>query len=210
MANVGSFGEVAFYCSASKNKNEILSFHDLQRSSSANFAQHERNGMKPYLEYGGEGLDELSLIVEADARYGVKPLEVQEKLYAMKALGQAEAFVLGGKRVGDNLFVIVSISETFKTLYIDGRPVALSFQMTLREYANQAAEINTIQPAQSDMAVSVTCSESYTVVKGDCLWNISKKFYGSGAQYTRIYNENKDKIKNPNLIYPGQVLTIPK
>ena len=32
---------------------------------------------------------------------------------------------------------------------------------------------------------------------------------GNGSKYTVIYNANKDKIKNPNLIYPGQVLTIP-
>lgn len=52
-------------------------------------------------------------------------------------------------------------------------------------------------------------NKSYTVKKGDCLWNIAKKFYGNGAKYTVIYNANKSKIKNPNLIYPGQVLTIP-
>lgn len=52
-------------------------------------------------------------------------------------------------------------------------------------------------------------NKTYTVVRGDCLWNIAKKFYGNGSQYTKIYNANKDKIKSPNLIYPGQVLTIP-
>lgn len=52
-------------------------------------------------------------------------------------------------------------------------------------------------------------AQSYTVVKGDCLWNIAKRYYGSGSKYTDIYNVNQDKIKNPNLIYPGQVLTIP-
>lgn len=51
--------------------------------------------------------------------------------------------------------------------------------------------------------------KTYTVKPGDCLWNIAKKYYGNGAQYTKIYNANKGKIKNPNLIYPGQVLTIP-
>ena len=51
---------------------------------------------------------------------------------------------------------------------------------------------------------------TYTVVKGDCLWNIAKKFYGSGSKYTIIYNANQGVIGgNPNLIYPGQVLTIP-
>lgn len=53
-------------------------------------------------------------------------------------------------------------------------------------------------------------SQTYTVVKGDCLWNIAKKFYGNGSKYTVIYNANKGVIGgNPNLIYPGQVLTIP-
>ena len=51
---------------------------------------------------------------------------------------------------------------------------------------------------------------AYTGVKGDCLWNIAKKFYGSGSKYTVIYEANKGVIGgNPNRIYPGQVLTIP-
>lgn len=45
-------------------------------------------------------------------------------------------------------------------------------------------------------------NKQYTVVKGDCLWNIAKKYYGNGSQYKKIYDANKDKIKNPNLIYP--------
>ena len=38
----------------------------------------------------------------------------------------------------------------------------------------------------------------------------AKKQYGKGSSWTKIYNANKDKIKNPNLIYPGQKFTIPK
>lgn len=53
-------------------------------------------------------------------------------------------------------------------------------------------------------------SQTYTVVKGDCLWNIAKKFYGNGSKYSLIYNANKSVIGgNPNSIRPGQVLTIP-
>lgn len=75
----------------------------------------------------------------------------------------------------------------------------------------QSKPVATVQqprPATTSPAPKST-AKSYTVVKGDCLWNIAKKFYGKGSQYTKIYNANKDKIKNPNLIYPGQVLTIP-
>lgn len=55
-----------------------------------------------------------------------------------------------------------------------------------------------------------TAAQTYTVVKGDCLWNIAKRFYGNGSKYSIIYNANRSVIGgNPNLIYPGQVLTIP-
>ena len=48
---------------------------------------------------------------------------------------------------------------------------------------------------------------SYTVVSGDCLWNISYHFYGSGAKFTRIASANG--LKPPYLINIGQVLVIP-
>ena len=50
---------------------------------------------------------------------------------------------------------------------------------------------------------------TYTVVSGDSLWKIAKHFYGNGAEYPKIFDANKDKISNPNLIYPGQMLNIP-
>lgn len=54
-----------------------------------------------------------------------------------------------------------------------------------------------------------TAQRTYTVKKGDCLWNIAKKFYGNGSAYTKIYDANTNKIANPSLIYPGQVFVIP-
>ena len=54
-----------------------------------------------------------------------------------------------------------------------------------------------------------TEKRTYTVVRGDCLYSIATEFYGNGSKYTLIYNANKDKIKNPSLIYAGQVLVIP-
>ena len=49
----------------------------------------------------------------------------------------------------------------------------------------------------------------HTVVWGDCLWMIARKYYGDGSQWRKIYEANKSKIKNPHWIYPGQVFLIP-
>jgi len=58
---------------------------------------------------------------------------------------------------------------------------------------------------------AVTKNTKYTVKKDDCLWNISKKFYGDATKWRRIYNVNKKVIgANPDLIYAGQKLVIPK
>lgn len=48
-----------------------------------------------------------------------------------------------------------------------------------------------------------------TVVKGNSLWRIARRVYGEGVMYTVIYEANRDQIKDPDLIYPGQVFTLP-
>ena len=51
--------------------------------------------------------------------------------------------------------------------------------------------------------------QSYTVEKGDSLSKIAKKVYGKASLWREIYNANQDHIKDPDLIYPGQVLRLP-
>lgn len=72
---------------------------------------------------------------------------------------------------------------------------------------NDTATVTNERPSTNSPAPKK--EQTYTVKKGDCLWNIAKKFYGNGSKYPKIYEANKDKIKNPNLIYPNQVLVIP-
>ncbi len=63
-----------------------------------------------------------------------------------------------------------------------------------------------------DAWVEVPQEIMYTVVKGDCLWNIAKKkeHYGNGFAWPVIYKANRDQIKNPDLIYPKQTFKVPK
>jgi hypothetical protein len=53
-------------------------------------------------------------------------------------------------------------------------------------------------------------SRRLVVVRGDNLWNIARAHYGTGFQHTLIYGANKDQIRDPDLIYPGQVFNLPK
>ena len=49
----------------------------------------------------------------------------------------------------------------------------------------------------------------YEIAKGDSLWKIAKNFYGNGNDYPKIFEANKEVIKDPDLIYPGQKIRIP-
>ncbi len=50
--------------------------------------------------------------------------------------------------------------------------------------------------------------EIYEIQKGDTLWAIAKKFYGDGNKYMKIFEDNKEVIKDPDKIYPGQKIRI--
>lgn len=52
-------------------------------------------------------------------------------------------------------------------------------------------------------------AQTYTVVSGDSLSKIAKRYYGDANKWNRIYEANRDQIKNPDLIHPGQTLKIP-
>ena len=51
---------------------------------------------------------------------------------------------------------------------------------------------------------------SRVIAKGDSLWALSRLAYGDGARYAVIFKANRDKIQNPNLIYPGQTFVLPQ
>lgn len=65
---------------------------------------------------------------------------------------------------------------------------------------------------QAANTVGLTISgDKYQIQSGDNLWTISVRAYADGFQWTKIYNENKEKIgQNPNLIFAGVELDIPR
>ncbi len=63
--------------------------------------------------------------------------------------------------------------------------------------------------ASSSAPAAASAETTYTVKSGDSLSKIAKRIYGDASKWHSIYDANRDKIKNPDLIHPGQELTIP-
>ncbi|WP_027399101.1 LysM peptidoglycan-binding domain-containing protein [Anaerovorax odorimutans] len=114
----------------------------------------------------------------------------------------------------DTLALITELNITEKAGEEGDKYVSFNL-IEYKEYGKKSKVIQTssttatIEKTKSVADVNPKANKTYTVVKGDSLWRIAKIYYGNGLQYPKIYNANKDKIKNPSLIYPGQVFTIP-
>ena len=116
-------------------------------------------------------------------------------------------FILNRQKPGGGMFHYTNLTvglETYEITDDAGEGFDVKVKINLKQYRAYGTKTVAVQPAKTSGGTA-----PYTVKSGDCLWNIAKKQLGNGADYTKIYNLNKDKIKNPNLIYPGQVLTLP-
>jgi len=76
--------------------------------------------------------------------------------------------------------------------------------------ADKKADFSDVQTGSSSTAPSAAAPRIYTVVAGDSLSKIAKKLQGDAKRWPEIHNLNKDSIKNPDLIRPGQVFKIPE
>lgn len=79
------------------------------------------------------------------------------------------------------------------------KPVETPQPQVRTQYPGQTPTNKPAAPTQRD----------YVVQSGDSLSKIAKQFYGNASDWQKIFDANKDKIKDPNLIHPGQKLIIP-
>lgn len=100
---------------------------------------------------------------------------------------------------------------------VEGERVVLKGDAPTTEVKEKAilAAGNVLGVSQVEEHIAVSkpepASHFYTVKKGDTLWKIAEAEYGKGkgAKYTVIFNANKPMLKDPDEIYPGQVLRVP-
>ena len=146
----------------------------------------------------GRGKPGKSVIVYVDG----KP-EVNEPV----GLGGAWKLPLSGIEAGRYTLRIDEVDEE-GVVY---SRVETPFQKELPELVLQKLEPDThaAEPGELPRVTDDVAIRSITVQPGYTLWGISRSRYGLGRYYVRIYAANKDQIRDPNLIYPGQVFIIP-
>lgn len=112
--------------------------------------------------------------------------------------------------------------EEYKITEDAGNGFDVKVKISLKQYRDYGTKTATVslvdekpqatieEPRSEENSPEPAAAQTYTVVKGDCLWKIAKHFYNNGSKYTVIYDANRSVVGgNPNRIYPGQVLTIP-
>ncbi|MBV9982606.1 MAG: LysM peptidoglycan-binding domain-containing protein [Bradyrhizobium sp.] len=78
-----------------------------------------------------------------------------------------------------------------------------------REPHSAVAVATTVPDGTSPSVVEVPKIATITVSRGDSLWRISQRALGAGTRYATVFKANREQIRNPNLIYPGQVFVLP-
>lgn len=146
-----------------------------------------------------------------------------DHLRDLKESGDPFEFIVIRDGPGRNDFFDTNIDVTLEDYKVSDdvkEGLDLVVSLTMKEYKSYGTKIMNFvivedQPVpaaeepEPEREGSPPAAETYTVQKGDCLWNIAKKKLGNGSRWQEIYNLNRDKISNPNLIQPGWVLTMP-
>ena len=161
--------------------------------------------------WGGRGLREVRLTTFLPSAYspffdGKEPESVLAMLKSWQDSGDPVRLIISGSDIND-AFLIEDVSET---LAEGDRDVGLT--VTLREYkfksalAALAGGSGTASSAGTKRTDERTAAKSYTVKRGDTLWDIAHRFYGSGTEWRRIAEKNG--VTNPRTLQIGKVLTL--
>jgi nucleoid-associated protein YgaU len=106
---------------------------------------------------------------------------------------------------------------SWKNIHIENEKLLIRGAAPTEPIKNEVwSKIKAIDPTYADLTADITVDSSlkvpeknYTVASGDTLSKIAKHYYGDANKYMKIFEANKDQLKDPNMIKVGQVLRIP-
>jgi len=138
----------------------------------------------------------------ADQKLDQLKLKYQSVLNIMDTLGVQ----LKNLHVQDDKLVIRGVAKTKD----DANKVWNQIKLVEKNYKlDLMVDIAFLSDAPAPKPQTAPTLRIHKVVAGDTLSKIAKKYYGNANEYMKIFNANKDKLKDPDKIFPGQDLIIP-
>ncbi|MRN67793.1 LysM peptidoglycan-binding domain-containing protein [Brucella sp. 10RB9213] len=159
-----------------------------------------------------------SVFVAGKAKDGARVIvHANDVLLGTSAISPEGRFLVQGERplaIGDYIIradLLDGTNRILATARVPFRREAGENMSAVAPAANQqAGSAHTQADGAQDTAALQKVDGSVIIRRGDNLWTISKRTYGEGTRYTTIYLANRDQIRNPDLIWPGQVFVMPK
>ncbi|GAV21617.1 phage tail protein [Carboxydothermus pertinax] len=127
---IGALGDVVFVVS----DKTIRTFDDFERSAEGRWAKHDIHLAKPKLEFLGPELETISFSMRFDVSYGINPRKERDRLAKLARSGKAVPLVIGGKKLGDKLWVVKSVKEKWNNVDNRGNVLVSVIEVELEEY----------------------------------------------------------------------------
>jgi nucleoid-associated protein YgaU len=153
---------------------------------------------------GGVTVDDIQAMLSQELGNQIKNLKVEIHDTRADLFGDCDSIAVKEKAI--LLAGNVKGIEQVNSFHLKAPPSPTSGETTQNTESVTSAEVVTSTPG-TDTGIE---SEFYQIKSGDTLSKIAKAFYGDANQYPLLFEENKEIIKNPDKIYPGQMIRIPK
>lgn len=131
MAQIGNLGNLIVFEVSSK---KVLTFGKMTKAVKGRWTNHAAIGNKPVSEFLGPDQGNVSLSIFLTVNHGVRPRKTIEKIENAIESGTPLSFVIGGKKIGSNRWVITDMSETWDEIIQDGILVSAHLTLNLAEY----------------------------------------------------------------------------
>lgn len=133
---IGAFAELVFEVSNYR----VITYDDYKRDTKSRYAKHELINQTTTLEWLGRDVGEISFTMTFTTMLNVDPIEEADKVRVLCEDGVADYLILGNAVIGDNLWVIESVSESAKAWDNAGNILVSSVDVKMIEYVPEVVE----------------------------------------------------------------------
>lgn len=174
------------------------------------WAEADRSGEKPLLLHSGTPLETMGFSFLLTDRHDMQVAQTSQVQALKDAARTFERILLrySGTEAGLWRITEMSINSELRS-DADNEITRATVSITLTEASDPAPAVGPVSKPPPPPPAPKPVNRTHTVKRGDTLWDIARRYYGSGPLWPRIYDANRGKIKDPHWIYPGQVFVIP-